>query len=134
MLISAIIGAVSFLPSVALNIALALGAPLGMYAMNGRHRVVPKEVRRAFIVPIIMQFVSLWFLLTAGNVLPEAASQLLPRIITTIFAFFFSLYMTFYMATVLFSTSRKEKMVMGFFAIVTTICYWATAFGTLNYD
>lgn len=134
MLISAIIGAVSFLPSVALNIALALGAPLGMYAMNGRHRVVPKEVRRAFIVPIIMQFVSLWFLLTAGNVLPEALSQLLPRIITTIFAFFFSLYMTFYMATVLFSTSRKEKMVMGFFAIVTTICYWATAFGTLNYD
>lgn len=122
------------MPSVALNIALALGAPLGMYAMNGRHRVVPKEVRRAFIVPIIMQFVSLWFLLTAGNVLPEAASQLLPRIITTIFAFFFSLYMTFYMATVLFSTSRKEKMVMGFFAIVTTICYWATAFGTLNYD
>ncbi|MCQ2122626.1 MAG: hypothetical protein MJZ25_00395 [Fibrobacter sp.] len=134
MLIPAIIGAISFLPSVALNIALALGAPLGMYAMNGRHRVVPKEVRRAFIVPIIMQFVSLWFLLTAGNVLPEAASQLLPRIITTIFAFFFSLYMTFYMATVLFSTSRKEKMVMGFFAIVTTICYWATAFGTLNYD
>lgn len=116
-----------------LNIALALGAPLGMYAMNGRHRVVPKEVRRAFIVPIIMQFVAMWFLLTAGNVLPEAASNLLPRIITTIFAFFFSLYMTFYMATVLFSTSRKEKTIMGFFAIVTTICYWATAFSTLNY-
>lgn len=133
MFIAAIIGAITFLPSVALNIALALGAPLGMYAMNGRHRVVPKEVRRAFIVPIIMQFVAMWFLLTAGNVLPEAASNLLPRIITTIFAFFFSLYMTFYMATVLFSTSRKEKTIMGFFAIVTTICYWATAFSTLNY-
>lgn len=134
MFIPALIGAIFFIPSVALNIALALGAPLGMYAMNGRHRVVPQEIRRAFIVPIIMQFVAMWFLLTAGNVLPEAASNLLPRIITTIFAFFFSLYMTFYMATVLFSTSRKEKTVMGFFAIVTTICYWATAFGTLNYD
>lgn len=134
MFIAAIIGAIAFLPSVALNIALALGAPLGMYAMNGRHRVVPKEVRRAFIMPIIMQFVAMWFLLTAGNVLPPAASNLLPRIITTIFTFFFSLYMTFYMATVLFSTSRKEKTVMGFFAIVTTICYWATAFGMLNYD
>lgn len=134
MFIAAIVGAAAFLPSVALNIALALGAPLGMYAMNGRHRVVPKEVRRAFIMPIIMQFVAMWFLLTAGNILPAAASNLLPRIITTIFTFFFSLYMTFYMATVLFSTSHKEKTVMGFFAIVTTICYWATAFGTLNYE
>ena len=133
MFIPALIGAIFFIPSVALNIALALGAPLGMYAMNGRHRVVPQEIRRAFIVPIIMQFVAMWFLLTAGNVLPPAASNLLPRIITTIFTFFFSLYMTFYMATVLFSTSRKEKTVMGFFAIVTAACYWATAFSTLNY-
>ncbi|MCQ2103846.1 MAG: hypothetical protein MJY98_11560 [Fibrobacter sp.] len=133
MFIPALIGAIFFLPSIGLNIALALGAPLGMYAMNGRHRVVPKEVRRAFIVPIVMQFTAMWFLLTAGNVLPDAASNLIPRIITTIFTFFFSLYFTFYMATVLFSTSHKEKMVMGFFAIVTTICYWATAFGTLNY-
>ena len=47
MTIATIIGAVLFLPSIALNIALALGAPLGMYAMNGRHKVVPQEVRRA---------------------------------------------------------------------------------------
>jgi len=133
MFIPTLIGAIFFLPSIGLNIALALGAPLGMYAMNGRHRVVPKEVRKAFIMPIVMQFVAMWFLLTAGHVLPEAACDLLPHIITTIFAFFFSLYFTFYMATVLFSTSHKEKTVMGFFAIVSTICFWATAFGTLNY-
>lgn len=133
-MITAIIGAITFLPSIGLNIALALGAPLGAYAMSGRHRVVPKEVRKAFIVPVIMQFVALWFLLTAGQVLPEGASQLLPKIITQIFTFFFALYFTFYTATVLFSTSHKEKTVMGFFAVVTTICFWATAFGTLNYD
>lgn len=134
MFVPALIGAIFFLPSVALNIALALGAPLGMYAMNGRHRIVPEEVRRAFIVPIIMQFVALFVLTTAGNVLPEVVCNILPRIITLILTFFFSLYMTFYMATVLFSTSRKEKTVMGFFAVVTTICYWATAFGMLNYE
>lgn len=134
MFVPALIGAIFFLPSVALNIALALGAPLGMYAMNGRHRIVPEEVRRAFIVPIIMQFVALFVLTTAGNVLPEVVCNILPRIITLILTFFFSLYMTFYMATVLFSTSRKEKTVMGFFAVVTTICYWATAFDMLNYE
>jgi len=81
-----------------------------------------------------MQFVALWFLLTAGSVLPEALSRLLPFIITQIFAFFFALYLTFYTATVLFSTSHKEKTVMGIFAIISTFCFWATAFGTLNYD
>lgn len=127
MMISAIIGAVTFLPSIALNIALANGAPLGMYAMCGRHKVVPKEVRRAFVVPIIMQFVALFVLLSAGQIIPET----IPYAITRILAFFFSLYVTFYAATVLFSTSSKERHVMGPFAIATSVCFWVTAFGTL---
>ncbi|MCF0222605.1 MAG: hypothetical protein HUK19_09950 [Fibrobacter sp.] len=133
MFVPALVGAIFFSPSIGLNIALALGAPLGMYAMNGRHRIVPKEVRRAFVVPIIMQFVAMWFLLTAGHVLPEFLCQVLPEIITKIFIFFFALYLTFYMATVIFSTSQKEKTVMGFFAVVSAICFWITAFGSLNY-
>lgn len=130
MLIATIIGAVFFLPSIALNIALACGAPLGAYAMNGRHKVVPKEVRKAFVMPIIMQFVALFVLLSAGQVLPE----ILPFVVTRILAFFFALYLTFYTATVLFSTAHKERTVMGFFAIVSTICFWITAFGTLNWE
>ncbi|MCQ2120391.1 MAG: hypothetical protein MJY78_00990 [Fibrobacter sp.] len=130
MMIAAIIGAVTFLPSIALNIALASGAPLGMYAMNGRHKVVPEEVRKAFIVPIIMQFVALFVLLSAGQILPE----IIPAMITRILAFFFSLYLTFYTATVLFSTSYKERRVMGTFAVITAICFWITAFGTLSWE
>lgn len=132
--IAALIGAITFAPSIALNIALALGAPLGNYAMSGRYKVIPQEVRRAFIMPIVMQFVALWFLLTAGAVLPDAANQLLPNIITKIFAFFFSLYLTFYTATVLFSASYKEKTVMGSFAVATSVCFWITAFGMLSYE
>ena len=37
MFIAAAIGAVAFLPSIALNIALACGAPWGAYAMNAQH-------------------------------------------------------------------------------------------------
>ena len=59
MIIATIIGAIAFLPSIALNIALALGAPLGAYAMNARYKVIPPEVRKAFIVPTTMQFVAL---------------------------------------------------------------------------
>ena len=63
--IAAIIGAIVFMPSVILNIALAFGAPLGAYAMNGRHKIVPQEVRRAFVLPIVMQFVALFTILSA---------------------------------------------------------------------
>ncbi len=127
--IMAVIGAIAFLPAVALNIALALGAPLGAYAMNARYRVIPPEARRAFVVPTAMQFVALFVLLSAGQVLPEV----IPFLVTRILAFFFALYLTFYTATVLFSTAHKERTVMGSFAVVTTICYWITAFGALNY-
>ena len=130
MIIATIIGAVFFLPSIALNVALAFGAPLGMYAMNGRNKVVPKEVRKAFIVPICMQLVAMFVLLSAGRIIPE----IIPFMITRILAFFFAIYLTFYTATVLFSTSRKERMVMGLFAIVATVCFWITAFGTLNWN
>ena len=125
--IAAIIGAIVFLPSIALNIALACGAPLGMYAMNGRHKVVPKEIRRAFVMPIILQFVTLFTILSAGHVLPET----IPFGIIRILAFFFAVYLTFYTATVLFSLSAKERHVMGFFAIASTICFWIVAVGTI---
>ena len=125
--IAAIIGAIVFLPSIALNIALACGAPLGMYAMNGRHKVVPKEIRRAFVMPIILQFVALFTILSAGHVLPET----IPFGIIRILAFFFAVYSTFYTATVLFSLSAKERHVMGFFAIASTICFWIVAVGTI---
>ena len=130
MIIATIIGAVFFFPSIALNVALACGAPLGMYAMNGRNKVVPKEVRKAFIVPICMQLVAMFVLLSAGRIIPE----IIPFMITRILAFFFAVYLTFYTATVLFSTSRKERMVMGLFAIVATVCFWITAFGTLDWN
>ena len=47
MFIAAAIGAVAFLPSIVLNIALACGAPWGAYAMNGQHKVIPPELRKA---------------------------------------------------------------------------------------
>ena len=128
MVIAAIIGAVFFSPSIALNIALACGAPLGNYAMNARYKVIPPEVRKAFVVPTAMQFVALFVLLLAGGILPE----IIPFMITRILAFFFALYLTFYTATVLFSTSYKERTVMGSFAVAATVCFWIVAYGTLG--
>ena len=128
MIIAAIIGAVAFLPSIVLNIALACGAPWGSFAMNARYKVIPPEVRKAFIVPTTLQFVALFVLLSAGGILPE----IIPFLITRILAFFFALYLTFYAATVLFSTSHKERTVMGSLAVVSTVCFWIVAFGTLG--
>ena len=130
MLIAAIIGAVFFLPSIVLNIALASGAPWGMYAMNGRHKVVPKEVRKAFVLPVCMQFVALFSLLSAGGAVPTPSPFIIPRILS----FFCAISLTFYTATVLFSTSQKERRVMGTLAIAATICFWVVAFGTLNWE
>ena len=119
--------AVVFTAIISLNIALALGAPLGAYAMNGRHKIVPQEVRRAFVLPIIMQFVALFTILSAGRVLPE----LIPFGITRIVAFFFAVYLIFYTATVFFSLSAKERHVMGPLAFASTICFWIVAVGTV---
>lgn len=127
--VATITGIVTFLPSIALNVALAFGAPLGMYAMNGRNKVVPKEARKAFIIPICMQCIAMFVLLSAGHIVPE----IIPFGITRILAFFFSVYLTFYTATVLFSTSYKERMVMGSFAVIATACFWITAFASLNW-
>jgi hypothetical protein len=129
MFIVAAIGAVAFLPSIVLNIALACGAPWGAYAMNAQHRVIPPELRKAFIVPTCLQFVALFVLLSAGGILPE----IIPFLITRILSFFFALYVTFYTATVLFSTSYKERTVMGIFAVVSAVCFWIVAVGTLNF-
>lgn len=129
-MIAAIIGAIFFLPSILLNIGLAFGAPLGSFAMQGRYRVVPKEIRRAFLVPIIMQLFALFILLSAGGVIPET----IPFGITRVVCFFYALYLTFYSAVTLFSTCHRERTVMGSLAVVATICYWITAFGTLNWD
>ena len=126
--IAAIIGSVFFLPSIALNIALALGAPLGKYAMNGRHKDVPQEVRRAFIMTSIKQFLALFTILSAGHVLPET----IPFGIVRILAFFFAVYLTFYTATVFFSLSAKERHVMGPLATASTICFWIVAVGTVQ--
>ena len=98
-----------------------------MYAMNGRHKIVPKEIRRAFVMPIILQFVALFTILSAGHVLPET----IPFGIIRILAFFFAVYLTFYTATVLFSLSAKERHVMAFFAIASTISFWIVAVGTI---
>lgn len=129
MFIAAAIGAVAFLPSIVLNIALACGAPWGAYAMNAQHKVIPPELRKAFIVPTCLQFVALFVLLSAGGILPE----IIPFLITRILAFFFALYVTFYTATVLFSTSYKERTVMGSFAVVSAVCFWIVAVSTLNF-
>ena len=127
MIIAAAIGAVAFLPSIVLNIALACGAPWGAYAMNAQHKVIPPELRKAFIVPTGLQFVALFVLLSAGGILPE----IIPFLITRILAFFFALYVTFYTATVLFS--YKERTVMGSFAVVSAVCFRIVAVGTLNF-
>ena len=87
MIIATIIGAIAFLPSIALNIALALGAPLGAYAMNARYKVIPPEVRKAFIVPTTMQFVALFVLLSAGHVLPELIPFMVTPIVSLLMAY-----------------------------------------------
>lgn len=127
---AAVIGCIFFVPSIALNIALAFGAPLGAYAMCGRYNVIPKELRKAFIVPTAMQFVAIFVLLSAGDILPE----FIPLLIMRVLSFFFAVYITFYTATVLFSTSIKERSIMGTCAVIATVCFWICAFGTLNWE
>ena len=86
MFIAAAIGAVAFLPSIVLNIALACGAPWGAYAMNAQHKVIPPELRKAFIVPTCLQFVALFVLNFIGSWIDvELEMNLINCLITGVF-------------------------------------------------
>ncbi|MNP32397.1 hypothetical protein D3C76_1255760 [compost metagenome] len=120
-MISAWIGSITFLGAVILYILLSLGLPYGEFAMGGRHRIMPSQMRVACGVSVVIQLVAILYLLQAGNVISIG----LPfdrRV-----CYFFAVYLMLNTIMNLLSRSMKEKLVMTPLSLITAICFGITA-------
>jgi len=120
-LISAWIGSITFFGAVILYILLSLGLPYGEFAMGGRHRIMPSQMRVACGVSVVIQLVAILYLLQAGNVISIG----LPfdrRV-----CYFFAVYLMLNTIMNLLSRSMKEKLVMTPLSLITAICFGITA-------
>ncbi|UGB30560.1 hypothetical protein [Metabacillus sp. B2-18] len=66
-MVTAWIGSISFLLVAILYVFLALGFPYGDFAMGGKYKVMPKQMRLTCIFSVFIQLIAVMFLLHVGN-------------------------------------------------------------------
>ncbi|MGP4077465.1 hypothetical protein [Halobacillus sp. K22] len=122
-MITAWIGSITFLAVAILYVLLALGLPYGDFAMGGKYKVLPKQMRIACIFSVLIQLVAIMFILQAGNII--SISLIAP--IASGACYFFAFYLFLNTVMNLFSKSNKEKLVMTSLSFITAICFLMTA-------
>lgn len=122
----AIIGAITFFIAMILYVLLVLGFPLGEFAMGGKYKVMPKQMRIACAVSVLVQIFAIIILLQTANLLPLFFTWKVTKGI----CFFFAAYLSLNAVMNAFSNSKKEKYIVTPISIVTAICFWITAITT----
>lgn len=122
-MITAWIGSISFLSVAILYIMLVLGLPYGEFAMGGKYKVLPKQMRVACALSVLIQVIGMLSLLQTGNVISIGLSQNITKGV----CFFFSAYLMLNTIMNLVSKSKKEKFVMTPLSLITAICFLLTA-------
>ncbi|MFT4413679.1 hypothetical protein ACLM5H_07455 [Fredinandcohnia humi] len=122
-MITAWVGSFTFLAAAILYILLALGFPYGDFAMGGKHKVMPKEMRVACAVSVLIQLGAIVFLLQVGNVISIEFIEPFAKGV----CYFFTLYLLVNTVMNAFSKSKKEKQFMTPLSLVTAICFFLTA-------
>ncbi len=125
-MISALIGSFLFGMVIVLYILIALGVPLGEYAMGGKYKILPKHMRVVFAFSIILQLVGVIVLLQTGSYL----KLIFPAGITRGICFVYAFYLTLNVIMNFMSQSKKEKLVMTPLSAITAVCFWITAVNT----
>ncbi|MCU6707818.1 hypothetical protein M6D81_03760 [Paenibacillus sp. J5C_2022] len=123
MLVAAIIGSLVFLFVTVIYVLLAIGLPLGEYAMGGKHRIMPKGMRVACVISAAVQMFAAFCILQAAGILEIGAWNDLARGACYFFAFYLALN------TVMnaLSRSKKEKMIMTPLSFVASVCFFFVA-------
>lgn len=121
--IPALIGSVTFLAVVILYILLAIGLPYGDFALGGKYKILPKQMRVTCAISVLIQLVAIMFILQAGNVISIGALKPLAKWV----CYFFALYLILNTVMNALSKSKKEKLVMTPLSFVTAICFLITA-------
>lgn len=122
-MISAWIGSIIILFITFLYILLALGLPFGEFAMGGKYKIMPKQMRVACGISVIIQTIAILALLQTGKVISLDISLGTAKGV----CYFFAIYLTINTLVNAISKSKKEKLVMTPLSLVTAICFWITA-------
>ncbi|MEK5252067.1 hypothetical protein NST74_01180 [Paenibacillus sp. FSL F4-0125] len=120
-MLSAWIGSFIFAGAAVFYILLTLGLPYGEFAMGGKHRIMPSQMRVACAVSVVIQLLAILYLLQAGHVISIG----LP--FDRGVCYFFAVYLILNTVMNLLSDSKKERLVMTPLSLVTAICYGLTA-------
>ena len=118
-----ILGAITFGIAVIIYILIALGLPLGEFAMGGKYKILPTKLRIAIAFSVLVQLFAILIILQAGGVLPTMLSMKITRIICFIFAAYLSLNSLMNV----FSNSKKERYLATPLSTITAVCFWVTA-------
>lgn len=118
---SAWIGSSTFAGAAILYILLSLGLPYGEFAMGGKHRIMPSQMRVACAISVVIQLVAILYLLQAGHVISIG----LP--FDRAVCYFFTVYLILNTVLNILSKSKKERLVMTPLSLITGICFGFTA-------
>ena len=119
----AIIGAITFGIAAILYILIALGLPLGEFAMGGKYKIMPPKPRIMIAVAVLIQLFAIMIILQTGGIIPTLFSIKVNRII----CYFFAAYLSLNSLLNAFSKSKKERYTATPLSIITAICFWITA-------
>ncbi|MEK3750899.1 hypothetical protein NYE25_22170 [Paenibacillus sp. FSL E2-8871] len=120
-MLSAWIGSITFAGAAILYILLSLGLPYGEFAMGGKHRIMPSQMRIACAISVVIQLIAILYLLQAGNVISIG----LP--FDRGICYFFTVYLILNTVMNILSKSKKERLVMTPLSLITAICFGFTA-------
>lgn len=122
-MITAWIGSITLLMIAVLYITLVAGLPYGDFAMGGKYKVIPKQMRIACAVSVLVQIVAILVVLQTGKVISIG----LPQGIAKGVSYFFAAYLALNTVMNLLSKSKREKLVMTPLSLLTAICFGLTA-------
>ncbi|UJF33013.1 hypothetical protein [Paenibacillus hexagrammi] len=120
-MITAWIGSIAFMLIAVLYVLLVLGLPYGEFAMGGKYLVLPRQMRIACGVSVIIQVIAILYVWQAGRVLQIG----LPY--DKLICYLFAAYLLLNTLMNAFSKSPKERWVMTPLSFITAVCFALTA-------
>lgn len=119
-----ILGALVFGIATIIYILLALGFPLGEFALGGKYKVMPIQFRIVCAISVLIQLFAIVIILQTGGIIPLLFSLKATKMI----CFFFAAYLSLNSIMNALSNSEKEKFIVTPLSVIAAVCFWITAF------
>lgn len=120
----ALIGSIIFLVIIILCILIIIGLPLGEFTMGGKYKILPMKMRLVSISSLVLQILGLIMILQKGNIIEFNISNSVSKG----FCIFFGIYLALNSIMNIMSFSKKEKYIMTPLSILSSLCFFLTAF------